>query len=589
MMRRYIALIFVIMPLLIIIGCKQNAVPKDPSIPYGVDNGWVDSTYTFYTSTTDLDGDDVSFQIDWGDGELSGWSDFITEGSTVYFSYAWTTPNVYDIKAKAKDINNKESEWSGTHTVTIATKMPPPSIPAILDSTLSPGLPDTLHFGAYDIFAAVSQSGVIGDRMSCQFSCNDSVRDWSGFQNDTLFKVTYTLVDTGNYVIKARARNESGGISDWSPSDTIYVPNRPPLKPTINSGPDSGFASTPYEFQAEGHEDDTDPDEQKKAFQFAWGNGDTSDFSQDTLNFYSASYAYADISGTFQVRVRTKDRYDAMSVWSDAWEVKIVNLYEANFGEGIQPTGITTDGINIYVAYFSEGVVRKFDMSGAPVAEWNSFSSPRDVGVDDGHVYVTEWASHRILKLDKNNGTRVDSFGSVGTQDTCLKYPCGIVVDDDFIYVTEFGNNRIHKFTKAGGHITVWGEKGSEDGQFERPTGITQDNTDRLYITDTQNSRVQVFTKDGDFVDEWGETGNMDGQFVGLQGIFWCENNLYITDTDNHRIQVVNEIGEFVTRWGMQGDGMSQLMSPHNLMVHADKVYVTDTVNDLVKVFSKPF
>jgi|GEM_PF-1152323 len=587
-MNRHITMVLMIMPLLVVIGCKQNAAPDTPSIPYGVSDGWVNSTYTFYTTTSDQDGDDISFLIDWGDGESSGWSDFVPSDTTVFFTHTWSNPGSYDIKAKAKDIHNKESEWSDAHPLTISTKSPPPSVPVLLDSTLSPGLPPILHFGAYEVNAVVSSPGVEGDRISCQFLCNYSLRDWSGFQTDTIFKAPYTFVDTGYYVIWARARNESGGISDWSEPGVIYVPNRPPLKPQIVSGPDSGFASTPYVFGAEGHELDTDPDEQKKAYQFAWGNGDTSDFSMDTLNFYSTPYAYKGASGTFYAKVRTKDRYDATSEWSDPWEVTIVNLYEADFGEGVRPTGICIDGSNIYVAYFDEGSVKKFDMSGAPVAEWSGFNSPRDIAVDGEYVYVTEWMKHRILKLDKNNGTRVDSFGVVGTQDTCLKYPCGIVVDDNFIFVTEFGNNRIHKFSKDGEHIAVWGEKGSDDGQFERPTGITQDDADRLYIADTQNSRVQVFTKDGEFVDEWGSAGNGDGQFVGLQGIFWYEGHLYIADTDNHRIQVLTEVGGFVTRWGMQGDGASQLMSPHNLMVYHGKVYVTDTVNDLVKVFNIP-
>lgn len=587
-MKRYFALIFMILPLIIITGCKQNERPDIPQVPFGTSNGWVDSTYTFFTTTSDPDGDDVSFQIDWGDGELSAWSEFVSGETTVYFSHSWVNPGPFEIKAKARDEHNKESGWSGVHEIAIAAKVTPPSIPILRDPSLSQGLPDTLHFGSYEVYAIVSSPGVTGDRVSCQFSRNDSLRSWSGFQTDTVFRSPYTFLDTGLFVFSARAMNESGGVSKWSQPDSIYVPNRPPLKPEIISGPDSGFASTPYVFEAEGHELDTDPDEQKKAYQFAWGNGDTSDFSIDTLNFYSTPYAYRDTSGTFYLRVRTRDRYEAMSEWSDPREITIVNLFEMGFGDGVNPTGIAIDGLNIYISYFAEGCVKQFDMSGNLVADWDGFNSPRDLAVDDNHIYVTEWANHRILTLDKN-GTRVDSFGTYGTQDTCLKYPCGIVVDDTSIYVTEFGNNRLHKFSKEGEHIAVWGEEGSGNGQFHRPTGISQDNNDRLYITDSQNSRVQIFTKDGNFLNQWGSAGDGEGQFVGLQGISWYDGLLYIADTDNHRIQVMDESGGFKTRWGMQGDGLSQLMSPHNIQVFANKVYVTDTVNDLIKAFTVPF
>lgn len=598
MRRCIIAIMGAIVPLLIVTGCRRNYPPDIPVIPHGVSVGWVDSTYAFSTVTEDPDGDNVSIQIDWGD-RLSEWSDFVSGGTQVNFSHIWSLPESYNIRARARDIHNKESDWSDGYSVIISTKLPSPAIPVIVDP------PDTVWFeGAHSFFITVDSSGVENPEVSMQLMVEDSVYSWTGFRHfkDTV-RILHAFADTGYYLVKVRARNQSYSVSPWSKGDTVFVPNRPPLKPEITAGPTSGFASTLYDFTAKGD----DPDlgrwvegdwrplhEQLVAYRFAWGDGDSPDFSMLIEGLYTFPHAYMDTSGLFSIRVRTRDRYEAMSEWSDPWDITIINLFETQFGEGTNPTGIATDGVHIYVAYFGDadgvgGAVKKFDMGGNLIEEWEDFSSPRDVAVDDYYLYVTEWAEHRILKLNKLTGSRIDIFGEYGDADSNLIYPCGITVDLDYIYVTEVGNNRINKFSKDGTHIAVWGEEGDEEGQFMSPTGITKDGMGNLYIADTHNNRVQVWTTDGEFVSEWGKVGTGDGQFMGPQGIFWYGGSLYVVDTGNNRLQVLTEEGGFETRWGMMGsDYPSQLFTPHSLMVHQGRVYVADTVNGWVKVFQIP-
>jgi hypothetical protein len=94
--------------------------PGKPSTPAGPANGTVGQTYTYSSSTTDLDGDQLSYLFDWGDGTNSGWVGPYNSGSTASAIHIWTAKGKYQIKVKAKDIHAVESIWSDS----LPIKMP---------------------------------------------------------------------------------------------------------------------------------------------------------------------------------------------------------------------------------------------------------------------------------------------------------------------------------------------------------------------------------------------------------------------------------------------------------------------------------
>ncbi|MDH7517496.1 MAG: PKD domain-containing protein [Candidatus Thermoplasmatota archaeon] len=102
-----------------VVICPINSPPNKPVKPSGPAKGKVGTTYTYTSSTTDPDGDQIWYWFDWGDGSNSGWLGPYVAGATANASHKWTTKGTYNVKAKAKDVYGAESEWSEALSVSM--------------------------------------------------------------------------------------------------------------------------------------------------------------------------------------------------------------------------------------------------------------------------------------------------------------------------------------------------------------------------------------------------------------------------------------------------------------------------------------
>jgi hypothetical protein len=75
-----------------------------------------ETDYTF--TTTDPDGDQVYYYIEWGDGTTQDWQGPFASGTPYTASHSWSGEQLYTIKCKAKDSNGLES---GFGTLDIST------------------------------------------------------------------------------------------------------------------------------------------------------------------------------------------------------------------------------------------------------------------------------------------------------------------------------------------------------------------------------------------------------------------------------------------------------------------------------------
>jgi outer membrane protein assembly factor BamB len=101
----------------------ESYPPEVPKTPVGAEHaGWL-IPLNFSTVTTDFEGDQISYLWDWGDGNQTGWIGPYASNATVVENHSWANNGTYDVRVKAKDTNNLESDWSKPLTVMIAPQV----------------------------------------------------------------------------------------------------------------------------------------------------------------------------------------------------------------------------------------------------------------------------------------------------------------------------------------------------------------------------------------------------------------------------------------------------------------------------------
>jgi hypothetical protein len=94
-----------------IFDTHENQPPQDPTIT-GPSEARIRVNVQYNFTTTDLENETVSYFIDWGDNTSSGWIGPYQSGETISQNHTWTKKTIYTIKAKAKDVNGIESDWT---------------------------------------------------------------------------------------------------------------------------------------------------------------------------------------------------------------------------------------------------------------------------------------------------------------------------------------------------------------------------------------------------------------------------------------------------------------------------------------------
>ncbi|PKP53290.1 MAG: hypothetical protein CVT90_02285, partial [Candidatus Altiarchaeales archaeon HGW-Altiarchaeales-3] len=114
---------------------QLNNPPNIPNTPTGPSEGVTGILYSFSTSTTDPNGDNISYKFDWGDGNISGWTSYISSGSSITLSHSYSSTGTYYVKVKAKDSHEAESGWSNGHQIKINLSATSPVAPSKLSAT----------------------------------------------------------------------------------------------------------------------------------------------------------------------------------------------------------------------------------------------------------------------------------------------------------------------------------------------------------------------------------------------------------------------------------------------------------------------
>ena len=165
-----------------------------------------------------------------------------------------------------------------------------------------------------------------------------------------------------------------------------------------------------------------------------------------------------------------------------------------------------------------------------------------------GEMIISECHGHQISIFD-NRGQKIRTFGSHGDSPEQMIQPAGIAIDDaDNIYVSSV--DKLQTFASSGELIKCVGQRGSKEGEFNAPCGVTlYDN--QVYVCDSGNHRIQVFDLDLNFIRSIGSRGK--GRGAPLDVKFDSGGNTYVADHEG--VQVMDINGRFIRAFGQEGKG----------------------------------
>jgi len=102
---------------------NENQPPNTPAQPDGPGTGESNVEYSFTTTTTDPESQQVYYLWSWGDA-MGTWLGPFDSGAIAEATHTWNTSGNYTVKVKAKDVLGIESGWSDPITVRIETSPP---------------------------------------------------------------------------------------------------------------------------------------------------------------------------------------------------------------------------------------------------------------------------------------------------------------------------------------------------------------------------------------------------------------------------------------------------------------------------------
>jgi sugar lactone lactonase YvrE len=297
------------------------------------------------------------------------------------------------------------------------------------------------------------------------------------------------------------------------------------------------------------------------------------------------------------------------------------------------PYGITTDGINLYVTDLDNSTIRKIVIatgvvttvagtagnSGAQDGTGSaaSFNGPSGITTDGANLYVADFGSNIIRKIVISTGAVTTVAGSAynsGAQDgtgaaASFYFPTGITTDGSNLYVADTGNRAIRKIVISTGAVTTLagsaGIPGADDGagtsaRFCWPDDITTDG-ENLYVVDSGNEIIRKIVISTGAVTTLAGTAGISGavdatgaaaSFSFPSGITTDGTNLYVTETSNNTIRkIVISTGDVTTLAGTVGipgsvDGIGDAASfslPYGITTDGASLYVADYYNFTIR------
>jgi hypothetical protein len=251
-----------------------------------------------------------------------------------------------------------------------------------------------------------------------------------------------------------------------------------------------------------------------------------------------------------------------LMVWSPApaQPVDSVLVEEYSIGSFQRATRIVlgTQG-TIYVLDADENKVSLFsNLQDAPKTiggfgwSFSSFDKPTGVATDGVNVYVSDFGNHRIQRFDRN----LIYISSLSTRDTSdmlsrFGYPLDVALSEfGDLFILDGENIRVMKFNPQNSFERLFGDNNAGKGKLQDPMKLIATNS-RIFVG--EKNKILVFDYFGNFLGSIGE-----GIINNLNGFTMRKNGLIAASSD--------------TIWWFTREGALQKLSSLNNIIAGERI-----------------
>jgi hypothetical protein len=287
-------------------------------------NGSINRPLSFSWSIpiSDPNGDRFSFTIQCSDGQNKTRAN-VTNGTKSLALTGLAYATAYRVWVNATD-----PLGSGLYTrkwYTFTTQQPPNHPPSTPSTPTGPTILITGKAGRF----FTNASDPDGDQVQYRFDWNASgahqYSAWTGlFDSGQTINKSHMWNAPGTYTVKVQARDQHGLKSNWSNGlNVTVIINNPPSEPEQPTGPTTRLVGQAGTYWVNG----TDPDGDQIQYRFDWDAAGAHVYSGWTSLVNSGtklSKAHTWwASGTYVVKVQSRDEHGAVSVWSNGLTVVV--------------------------------------------------------------------------------------------------------------------------------------------------------------------------------------------------------------------------------------------------------------------------
>ncbi len=195
-----------------------------------------------------------------------------------------------------------------------------------------------------------------------------------------------------------------------------------------------------------------------------------------------------------------------------------------------------------------------------------SFDKPTGIATDGINLYVSDYGNHRIQQFDRNLNY-LSSFSTRDTSDVVSRfgYPLDVAMSElGDLFILDGENIRVLKFNPQQFFERSFGDINAGKGKLQNPIRLVV-TTSRLFVG--EQTRIVVFDYFGNYLNSIG-----DGVVSGLTGFAISDNVLLLSSPD--------------TLWQFSQEGVFQKSIPLSYLITGERI---ERIQDIAYIRNRLF